>query len=121
MAVQTETAGRPAAAGRNWYACTPEEIAAAAGVDPGAGLSAAQAADLLATNGPNSLPEEKPRPGWRRFLEEYREQHRAHMERMEGEGRRVMAAATRDLDQAAFDPDGDLLGYVTELQLTSLV
>jgi Ca2+-transporting ATPase len=49
------------------------------------------------------------------------EQHRAHMERMEGEGRRVMAAATRDLDRAAFDPDGDLLGYVTELQLTSLV
>src|SRR6478609_9818051 len=49
------------------------------------------------------------------------EQHRAHMERMEGEGRRVMAAAMRDLDRAAFDPDGDLLGYVTELQLTSLV
>jgi Ca2+-transporting ATPase len=49
------------------------------------------------------------------------EQHQAHMERMEGEGRRVMAAAMRDLDRAAFDPDGDLLGYVTELQLTSLV
>src|SRR6266702_5206879 len=49
------------------------------------------------------------------------EQHRAHMERMEGQGRRVMAAATRDLDRAAFDPDGDLLGYMTELQLTSLV
>jgi Ca2+-transporting ATPase len=72
MAVQTETAGRPAAAGRNWYACTPEEVAAATGVDPGVGLSAARAADLLARNGPNSLPEEKPRPGWRRFLEEYR-------------------------------------------------
>jgi Ca2+-transporting ATPase len=68
MAVQTETA----AAGRTWYTCTPEEVAAAAGVDPGVGLSAAQAADLLAKNGPNSLPEEKPRPGWRRFLEEYR-------------------------------------------------
>jgi len=32
------------------------------------------------------------------------EQHRAHMERMEGAGRRVMAAATRDLDAAGFDP-----------------
>src|SRR4029077_18882795 len=32
----------------------------------------AQAADLLAKNGPNSLPEEKPEPGWRRFLDEYR-------------------------------------------------
>ena len=72
MAVQTETGGRPAAAGRNWYAWTPEDVAAAAGVDPGVGLSAAQAADLKAKNGPNSLPEEKPRPGWRRFLGEYR-------------------------------------------------
>ena len=44
-----------------------------------------------------------------------------HMERMEGEGRRVMAAATRDLDPAGFDADGDLLGYVTDLQMTSLV
>jgi len=68
MAVQAETA----AAGRNWYACTPDDVAAAARVDPGVGLSAAQAADLLAKNGPNSLPEEKPKPGWRRFLGEYR-------------------------------------------------
>jgi P-type Ca2+ transporter type 2C len=44
-----------------------------------------------------------------------------HMVRMEDEGRRVMAAAQRDLDPAAFDPAGDLLGYVTELQMTSLV
>ncbi|HTU04375.1 MAG TPA: HAD-IC family P-type ATPase, partial [Trebonia sp.] len=44
-----------------------------------------------------------------------------HMERMEGAGQRVMAAATRDLDPADFDPDGDLLRYVTALQMTSLV
>jgi P-type Ca2+ transporter type 2C len=43
------------------------------------------------------------------------------MERMEGEGRRVMAAATCDLDPAGFDPAGDLLGYVTDLRVTSLV
>jgi Ca2+-transporting ATPase len=48
-------------------------------------------------------------------------QHQAHMERMEGEGHRVMAAAVRDLDPDDFDPHGDLLGYVTNLQLTSLV
>ncbi|MEV7562222.1 HAD-IC family P-type ATPase [Streptomyces sp. NPDC089795] len=42
-------------------------------------------------------------------------------ERMGGEGRRVMAAAMRDLDPDAFDPDGDLLAYVTELRMTSLV
>src|ERR1700760_3694672 len=68
MGVQTETA----AAARNWYTRTPEDVAAAVGVDPAVGLSAAQAADLKAKNGPNSLPEEKPKPGWRRFLEEYR-------------------------------------------------
>lgn len=45
----------------------------------------------------------------------------AQTERMGGEGRRVMAAATRDLDPAGFDPDGDLLAYITELRMTSLV
>src|SRR5947207_2725423 len=68
MAVQTETA----AAGREWYACTPAEVAAAVGVDPDVGLPAARAADLLAANGPNALPEEKAKPGWLRFLNEYR-------------------------------------------------
>ena len=32
-----------------------------------------------------------------------------------------MAAAVRDLDPAEFDPDGDLLAYVIDLQMTSLV
>ena len=41
-------------------------------VDPATGLSASRAAELLAANGPNALPEEKPEPGWRRFIEEYR-------------------------------------------------
>jgi len=49
------------------------------------------------------------------------ERANAHMERMEAAGRRVMAAATCDLDPAGFDPGGDLLGYVTDLQMTSLV
>jgi Ca2+-transporting ATPase len=43
------------------------------------------------------------------------------MVRMERAGERVMAAAVRDLDADGFDPDGDLLGYVTDIQLTSLV
>ncbi|WP_428956456.1 cation-translocating P-type ATPase [Streptomyces sp. cg35] len=43
------------------------------------------------------------------------------VERMERAGRRVMAAATRDLDPARFAPDGDLLALVTELRVTSLV
>src|SRR4029450_11530256 len=39
----------------------------------------------------------------------------AEMVRMEGEGRRVMAAAMRELDPAAFDPAGDLLALGTHL------
>ncbi len=41
--------------------------------------------------------------------------------RMGAAGLRVMAAAVRDLDPASFHPDGDLLGYVTDLEMTSLV
>ncbi|MEU5164486.1 HAD-IC family P-type ATPase [Streptomyces sp. NPDC020875] len=41
--------------------------------------------------------------------------------RMGGEGHRVMAAATRDLDPAEFDPGGDLLGLVTGVRMTALV
>ncbi|HTX13218.1 MAG TPA: cation-transporting P-type ATPase [Solirubrobacteraceae bacterium] len=44
-----------------------------------------------------------------------------HVRRMEEAGLRVMAAAFRDLDPAAFDPEGDLLGYVDGLEMTSLV
>jgi Ca2+-transporting ATPase len=40
---------------------------------------------------------------------------------MEGEGHRVMAAAFRDLDPETFDPTGDLLAHITDLELTSLV
>jgi P-type Ca2+ transporter type 2C len=47
-------------------------VTAALHVDPAVGLTAAQGAELLSENGPNALPEEKPKPGWRRFAEEYR-------------------------------------------------
>jgi P-type Ca2+ transporter type 2C len=72
MGVQMDTTGRPAAASRIWYARPPAEVTAALDVNPAVGLAAARAAELLAANGPNALPEEKPKPGWRRFLEEYR-------------------------------------------------
>ena len=41
--------------------------------------------------------------------------------RMEGAGQRVMAAAVRDLDPTMFDADGDLLSYVTDLEVASIV
>ena len=55
-----------------WYARSAERVAADLGVDPAVGLSAARAAELLSAHGPNALPEEKPRPGLLRFLDEYR-------------------------------------------------
>jgi P-type Ca2+ transporter type 2C len=44
-----------------------------------------------------------------------------HVERMEGEGLKVMAAAMRDLDAGTFDAGGDLLAYVEGLEMTSIV
>ena len=41
--------------------------------------------------------------------------------RMGEEGLRVMAAAYRDLDPAAFDPEGDLLAYVEDVEMASIV
>jgi Ca2+-transporting ATPase len=74
MAVQTgaEADGRQAVPSASWYSRSPGEVAAELGVDPAVGLTAARAAELLGVNGPNALPEEKPKPGWRRFLEQYR-------------------------------------------------
>ncbi len=65
---------RDGRAGRtgNWCLRSPDEGAAAFGVGPAAGLASARAAELLSANGPNALPEEKPKPGWRRFVDEYR-------------------------------------------------
>src|SRR5215469_15734879 len=71
MTVRADPAGRPGTVGRDWYSRSPEEVAQALGVGP-AGLTAAWAAELLSANGPNALPEEKPKPGWLRFLDQYR-------------------------------------------------
>ena len=40
-------------------------MTAALHVDPAVGLTAARAGELLSANGPNALPEEKPKPDWR--------------------------------------------------------
>jgi P-type Ca2+ transporter type 2C len=72
MTVQDHATGQSVTAGQNWYSRAPAEVASDLGVDPAVGLTAGRAAELLAANGPNALPEEKPKPGWRRFLEEYR-------------------------------------------------
>jgi P-type Ca2+ transporter type 2C len=53
--------------------------------------------------------------------DDLRSRAEAHVERMGQAGLRVMAAAYRDLDPASFDPNGDLLGHVEQLEMTSLV
>jgi len=68
---RTGQGGRPVPAG-SWYARSPDAVAKAFSVDPDIGLSAARAAELLSANGPNALPEEKSKPGWQRFLDQYR-------------------------------------------------
>jgi len=50
-----------------------------------------------------------------------KERANEHITRMERDGLRVMAAAYRDLDVSAFDPSGDLLAHVRDLEMTSLV
>ena len=45
----------------------------------------------------------------------------AEMDRLGAKGLRIMAAATRDLSPHEFDPSGDLLSLVHDLQLTAIV
>ena len=55
-----------------WYGLTPDDVAKRLDVDPGQGLSAAKAAELLLKNGPNALPAEAVEPEWKRFLGQYK-------------------------------------------------
>jgi P-type Ca2+ transporter type 2C len=55
-----------------WYARDKTALAAAFDVDPAVGLSRERAASLLASHGPNALPEEKAKPAWQRFVDQYR-------------------------------------------------
>jgi Ca2+-transporting ATPase len=72
VALDTDKGSAQSPADRAWYAQPVDAVIAALEVEPARGLSAARAADLLSTNGPNALPEEQPPPGWRRFLDQYR-------------------------------------------------
>ena len=72
--VSSEDGSQVGAAGaaENWYALSADDVAQQLGVDPASGISAAKAAELLKTNGPNALPAEKPPPGWTLFLAQYK-------------------------------------------------
>ncbi len=72
MATTTDRTRAPAVDEQRWYAVAPTQVARRLQVDPGVGLSADRAAQLLAEHGPNALPDEAPAPGWKRFLDQYR-------------------------------------------------
>ncbi len=55
------------------------------------------------------------------WSDDLRSRAEANVQRMGESGLRVMAAAFRDIDPAAFDSDTDLLSYVDGLEITSLV
>jgi Ca2+-transporting ATPase len=55
------------------------------------------------------------------WTDDLKQRAQANVARMGEAGLRVMAGAFRDLDPAQFDPDGDLLGYIHDLEMTSLV
>ena len=72
MTENTVVPGKDDAAATPWYALAPEEVSKRLDVDPVKGLSAAKAAELLKTNGPNALPAEATVPGWKRFVAQYK-------------------------------------------------
>jgi Ca2+-transporting ATPase len=53
--------------------------------------------------------------------DELKEKAQTAQQQLGEKGLRVMAAAYKDIDAAAFDPSGDLLGYVNDLTLTSMI
>ena len=67
----TQLSAEPDAAAMTWYAVAGEDVAAAMGVDPVRGLSAAEAAARLGQHGPNRFAEGEHEPRWRAFERQY--------------------------------------------------
>src|SRR3954451_4278145 len=65
------TAAPPAAPPSTWYDHPGAEVAAALGVDPVRGLTAAEATSRLQKYGPNKFAEAKAEPRWRAFERQY--------------------------------------------------
>jgi len=72
MTLQVGRAESASTVPESWYQRSPEDICTALGVVPAAGLSKQRVTELLAHNGPNAMPEEKPRPPLLRFFDQYR-------------------------------------------------
>src|SRR5215471_17092917 len=58
---------------RPWHVHEGAEVAESLGVDPGQGLSSAEAAKRLAQYGPNKFAEAKTEPRWHAFMRQYKD------------------------------------------------
>src|SRR5688572_12314313 len=68
MALMMPSASEPAP-----YRLPAGEVLSALGTDPRLGLSEDEARDRLARHGPNELAAEKPVPGWKKLLRQFRD------------------------------------------------
>jgi len=57
---------------KHWYTLPAAQVAGDFGCDPGRGLDLRQAAERLTKYGANRLTEKPPRPGWRKFLDQFK-------------------------------------------------
>lgn len=57
---------------KTWHALSASDVAAALEVNPGTGLTSAEARERLARYGPNALPETPPTPFWKRLVAQLR-------------------------------------------------
>jgi len=55
------------------HSLSSDDVASRLGVDPRAGLSTSEAGERLSQHGPNRLAEASRRPGWLRFLDQFRD------------------------------------------------
>ncbi len=69
----TQQAAAATAPAVDWHAMSVEEVLAAQGVEPAAGLSSAEVTARRAKSGPNKFAEQKQEPGLQRFLRQYRD------------------------------------------------
>src|SRR4051794_30333455 len=73
MAQMTTKPARPAGPPATWHDHPGAEVAAALGVDPERGLTAAEAQSRLQQYGPNRFAEAATEPRWRGFARQYRD------------------------------------------------
>ena len=56
-----------------WHTLAPDDVGGRLGVDPGSGLSVAEASARLTSVGPNRFAEVAAEPRWRAFVRQYRD------------------------------------------------